>query len=271
MNITFCRQAFFYIMFLLLPLTGTAQTQDTPLKVISFDYPPYILTSTTQKGHGLEVDTFLKAIEGTHFKPEFSFFPLKRAIQIQIDFKKNGWPICIGAWNHFSDLPISKDLVPIQLGSGSFFAYSRRKNFENYKNIRKISDLANISVAAPRGSSVVIALRHIGIEPLEVSTFEQLFKILLAGRVDLIIMLDLAGEYHVKEKKLENAVRKIEQPIFEISTDIIIPKAHPNADVLISTLTHRLSKMRTDGELKKIAEKYFGKDQVPKYFWNQRK
>lgn len=252
-------------------IPGLAQSQDIPLKVISFDYPPYILTSTTPVGRGLEVDTFLKALEGSKFKSEFSFYPLKRAVQMQVDFKKNGWPICIGAWNHFSDLPASKELIPIQLGSGSFFAYSRLENIEKYKKIRQLSDLANISVAAPRGSSVVTALRRIGIEPLEVSTFDQLFKILLAGRVELIIVIDLAGEYHVKNNKLDNVVKKIEQPIYEISTDIIIPKEHPHADVLISTLTSRLSQMRDDGELKKIAEKYFGKDQVPKYFWNQRK
>lgn len=268
---TFCRQVCFCILLFLFSIQGAAQTQGIPLKVISFDYPPYVFTSPRQRGRGLEIDTFLKALEGSTFKPEFSFFPLKRAVQIQIDFKKNGWPICIGAWNHFSDLPLSKDFIPIQLGSGSFFAYSRLENIEKYKKIRQLSDLANISVAAPRGSAVVKALRKIGIKPLEVSTFEQLFKLLLAGRVDLIIVIDLAGESHVKENRLENVVRKIEQPIYEISTDIIIPKEHPHADILIATLTHRLSKMRTDGDLKKIAEKYFGKDQVPKYFWNQRK
>lgn len=264
-------QGCLFLLLLLLPLKLIAEPQHTPLKVISFNYPPYIFDTAKSLGHGLEIDTFLAALEGSNFQPQFLFYPLKRTVQMQIDFKKHGWPIYIGAWDHFRNLPTSKDLIPIQIGSGSFFAYSRSDNVEKYKKIRRLSDLHHISVAAPRGSSIVIALRRIGIEPLEASTFDQLFKVLAARRVELGLMIDLAGEYYMQEHKIHDSIQRLKHPIFEITTDIVIPKEHPHAPALISMLTSRLAQMRTNGELKKIAEKYFGDGNVPKYFWNQRK
>lgn len=259
------------LVFFLLHSPLAAESKSFPLKVISFDYPPYIFVAPTPLGRGLEVDTLLKALEGSPFRPAFAFYPLKRAIQIQSNFKENDWPIYVGAWNHFNELPARRNLTPIQIGSGSFFAYARAADTGKYRKIRKLSDLAKISVAAPRGSSIVAALRNLGIEPLEVSTFDQLFKVLALRRVELAIVLELAGDHYLKKRRFNGTLRRLDYPIFEITTDIIVPNDHPNAQALIQTLTSRVSHMRNNGDLKMIAEKYYGAGQVPKYFWNLRK
>lgn len=244
-----------------------ASTNDITLRVLSFDYPPYMHAKPVAGLPGLQVDILNRALAGTRYRAEFSFYPLKRAIALQSEMKKNGWPLFLGTRKNFDGLPIAKELTPIQISTANFVAFALKSEKKRLQFLRQLEDLKKLSIAVPRGSSVISVLKKMKINFLEVSTFEQLFSVLQLRRVDVAVVLELTGDYCLAQSHLHNSIIKLPSPLYQVATDVLVPTHHPEAQELIPLIANSLERMKRSGELNAIAEKYFGDGQVPKNYW----
>lgn len=238
------------------------------IKVITFDYPPFIHQTPVDGHKGLEVEIFEAALKGLQTKLSYKFFPILRAIWT---FKKNSEQelgAYIGTSVHLKKEISESKYYSLHIGQAQFVAYVRKGSKLDQKSEILLEDLKTVRVAAPSGSSVVNALKAAGIDPMLTNNFEQLFMVVDKGRVEVSVVLDIAGDSYLSkhQTELSNTIQKKPSKIFVIPLNIVVAKNLPDSKTVYEHLKSRLAKMRQNGELKEIAQYYYGKTPVPSEF-----
>lgn len=233
--------------------------------VMVFHYPPYMIEGSKGKAMGLEVDILEAALAKTVLKLNYRFYPIARATELIRYSALNDHPIYLGSSLHFTEDIERGKVYAVCIGRAQFVAYTFANSpIAKIKNLT-IEKLKPYRLAVLRGSTIKKPLAQAGINPLEARTFEQFFLVLDRGKVDASIVLDIAGDAELKSRKAKGKkkVVKIDRPLFEIPLAIVISRDHPQSTKLYEKLQARLTEMRKSGELKAIAEKYYGVGQVP--------
>jgi polar amino acid transport system substrate-binding protein len=91
-----------------------------------------------------------------------------------------------------------------------------------------------------------------GLPHQTVESIDSLFKILLVGRVDVIIFPELDSKYHIKNHGLSDKIAINTPPILEMSVYHFINKSKP---ALIKSMSELLAKLKETGELEAITLK----------------
>jgi ABC-type amino acid transport substrate-binding protein len=260
----------FMLMVFLKLLLMTLQLQATPpkvaLRVVTMEYPPFMLQTPTTQGQGLLVDILKAALRKSDFQIDLQFYPLKRAVLIMHDAEKNSWPVSLNSAEHFKEEITRGKIKAVQMGTASFYAFVRNTDKSKFQAVQSLADLKNLKVAAPRGSAIIPHLRKQNIVPLEVASFDQLFQVLEFKRVDVAVVLGLSGDALIESQSLQKSFMRLPSPLLSVSMDLLVPSGHPQAQKLIQTLHTNLSQMKQSGELAKIARRYFGKWPIPPFF-----
>jgi ABC-type amino acid transport substrate-binding protein len=269
------KSAFAFLLVVLLPHLGLASltsAKTEPLleqDVVAFHYPPYMLESPEGDRQGLEIDILKAALKNLKITFKFNFYPIRRATQAIQYSQLNNHPIYVGTSLHFNEEIKRGEVYAVCIGRAKFVAFTFANSpITKIKNL-SVEKLKKFRLATLRGSSINLRLKQAKVQAMETRTFEQLFEVLDQGKVDTSIVLDIAGEEELKKlpANKKRKIMKIPTSLFEIPLAIVISKDHPQSARLYNSLRQRLREMQMSGELRELAEKYYGKDQVPFDFY----
>lgn len=257
--------AFILKFSLLINFTWAYPTQ-IPIKLVTMEYPPYMIANPMTLEQGLEIDILKAALDKSNFNLELNFYPLKRAVAITRQAEKHNLPVSINTAEQFAKEIAEEKILAVQLAPSSFHAFIRASDRQKFSKIQSLSDLKGYAIVVPRGSAIVKPLLDQGIAPLEVSSFEQMFRVVKSKRADLAIVLGLSGDYFIEKNELQKTILRHPAALLSVSTDLLIPRAHPYAKPLSQTLQKGLGRIKANGEMLKIAQRYYGKSPPPKFF-----
>ncbi|WP_415063499.1 substrate-binding periplasmic protein [Bdellovibrio sp.] len=211
---------------------------------------------------GLMVEIFEQTIKPLRLKPDYHIFPLRRSV-VEMQKPRNIEKfVHLGTALNFKNEISAGVFSDITMITGAFAAYVSPKSSLTKGPSVTVEMLRSYRVAALRGSAVVPILKHSGINPLEVSNIEQLFKVLASNRIDVSLVLDLSGDFYLKDHP-QIKIAKVPSSITDVPLSFLIAKSHPHYDKIFPMISENLAKMRLNGDLKKIAERYYGVGQVP--------
>jgi ABC-type amino acid transport substrate-binding protein len=250
-----------------LPQGRAANADPDPMisqEVVAIAYPPYAGQKPNGEAYGVEVD-ILKAALGSKYKLNFHFYPITRSKEAIRHSKINNYPILLGSSLHFKD-DIQKGLISsVFVCRAKFVAYVLSENPLLKSKDLSIEKLKSHRVAVLRGSTSIKRLHQDKITPLEVRSLDQLFAVLDQGKVDVAMALEASGDEELRKSasKFKGQIIKIEAPLLEIPLAFSISNEHPRLKEIYERLQTRVAEMRQNGEIKAIAEKYFGSGRVP--------
>lgn len=254
-------RCFFALIALLLSCSSYASSLRS-LEVATFYYPPYMMESEKDSIEGFLVEIFEKTIKPIDMKLDYHIFPLRRSVIEVLKPHNRQKYVHLGTALNFKREIDTGLFSDITLLTGAFSAYVPAKSPLSKTTIITIEKIRTQRVAALRGSAVVAMLKDSGVLPLEVSNIEQLFKVLESGRVDVSLVLDLSGDFYLKSHPHFKAT-KLPSDLTKVPLSFLIAKSHPLHDKIFPMISESLSKMKANGDLKKIAERYYGVGRVP--------
>lgn len=252
---------FFALIALLLSCSSYASSLRS-LEVATFYYPPYMMESKRDSVEGFLIEIFEQTIKPLDVKLDYHIFPLRRSVIEVLKPQNRQKYVHLGTALNFKreiDAGLFSDITMI---TGAFSAYVPTKSSFLKSPLITIEKIRTYRVAALRGSAVVPMLKNAGVVPLEVSNIEQLFKVLESDRVDVSLVLDLSGDFYLKNNP-QFKVAKLPSDLTKVPLSFLIAKSHPLHDKIYPMISENLSKMKANGDLKKIAERYYGVGRVP--------
>lgn len=233
------------VVFLFLGFLSSSVFAET-VNVITFEYPPYILTS--EKG---AVDSIVsEVLKEAKYEHTRSVVPVKRTTYEFLN-SKNPDDILVSASLYTASLEnVSKiDLFNI----GMVFLYN--KKFNKDINPGNPESLKGKRLGTIQKSGTIEKFEKAG-AIIEESTVESNLKKLEAGRIDMLNMADI-GAYEAMKANKDFAVSK---PYLTLTTQIVIKKENAK---LYEDCKNAFNKIKKSGMYKNILEKYYGSGKIP--------
>jgi hypothetical protein len=137
--------------------------------------------------------------------------------------------------------------IPTSIDSIRVVAITRPDGAE----INSLADLAGRKIGAIHGLQLTDRIVQ-GLPHQSVDSIDSLFKILVVGRVDVILFPELDAKYYMKNHALGDKVTIHTPPILEVSLYHFINKSKPT---LIKDMSELLAKLKETGELEAITLK----------------
>lgn len=238
-------------------LSTLANADDSRVKFAIGEWQPY--TGEDIANYGMATEIVTAALSAVGLKPEYRFFPWRRAEAVVGDgeffgtFPYKETPERVGKF-YFSDVLFKSSfgiLIHKDNQSVSGFTYKKINDFENY------------SVGILAGTDAVsLPLKAAGVKIEEVKNANQNIKKLLNGRVDFIID-DRAVLYQSLQEVFANNHEKINDFKFlkkgfgeENVFGIMVSTRYPNSQEIMEKINSGLMNIRENGEYQKILTKY---------------
>ncbi len=133
------------------------------------------------------------------------------------------------------------------------------KNGKTLNKFVGLESLKGSTIGTFRGGFIEKELDAIGVEYESVGTVEQSIKMLLVGRVDFIITIEMTMEYLLKQQfsaDEQTAIIGYDPPYKLDKHYVAFSKAFPNALEISKDFTHGLHLIQEDGTFDKIKLKY---------------
>jgi len=172
--------------------------------------------------------------------------PAKRALRMAAEGDSDGELVRIAGLEFEHDGLI---LVPVPVGVVEGVVFTTRPPF----SVSGWSSLLSYRVGVQRGLRTLERGRY-GMEVLLASSTSQLFELMIADRVDTIVVPNLTGIKVLKTSGLKG-VRQLNPPLF--SHDLYHYLHWKNRD-LVPAITEVLRTMRSEGRIKQIRMDYIG-------------
>ncbi|MCV2362852.1 transporter substrate-binding domain-containing protein [Paucibacter sp. DJ1R-11] len=190
--------------------------------------------------------------------------------RIQVDIQVQPWPRAVQAaavqpnsiLYSLTRLPERESkyrwVGPISERRIMLYSLSKRRDIQPLKDLR---DLRELKVGVVRESAAARLLQAEGLRPgeeleLALDDGSNLRK-LLASRMDLIVLLDWAAAWHLKQLRLDYSTLR---PLLELDTrHSYWYGLHPDSDDrVVQALQAALDQLRSDGRYARLRQRYFG-------------
>jgi len=230
-------------------LSMTAQATEK-LTCATNEFAPFGFTENDTLT-GIEVDLVQEIAHRLKFDISLTMMPWKRMLQ----FMEDGTIDCMFAAFKTPEREVYMDYtsVPIHISSLVFF----EKDGSHIK-FETLEDLKGLTVGLVRGfktNEAFDAAVSKGVFRVdEVNNFDQNFKKLSAGRVDLVLVNRHVGGRILKKLGITN-VHPLPVPLSATPAYLTFSKKRQHAD-LVSLFDIELKKASSDGTYRKIFEKY---------------
>ena len=240
------RKMFFLLIFLFLT---PIQLFGAELKLATLEWEPYIYSHSDQ---GYVAQLVKMAFANSDYEVKLSFFPWARAVYVARNGTFAGYfPEYYSKKRaeefHFSE---SFSAAPLVL-------FKRKKDVIEYSNLR---DLEPYTIAVVRG--------YVNTEEFDKATYLrkektqsdlQSFKMLMGGRVNLVVADKYVGYYLIKSY-LPESLEFIDviEPLLETKKlYLCVSKQHPDAVKILQTFNNGLRNMRDNGFLENLKQRFF--------------
>ncbi|WP_147818709.1 substrate-binding periplasmic protein [Salidesulfovibrio onnuriiensis] len=238
------------LLFLFLS-TVPAMAQESVTLAVDI-WPPYVTGQGDNEVGGFVTDIVRQAFTATGMKTEISFSSWKRCIE----GVKHGEFTASYPWY---DIPERHEFAlfsePIcRLRYSIFYRRDRLGEFD-YQNI---SDLKEYTVATLRGTIGEVLLKEAGVKALYPLTPDLCFRMLMAGRVDIVVE-DLAAGRALIRNDYPDMIGKIataKKPLKDDPAHLIVSRKNPAAQHIVERFNRGLEVLRESGEYDMILKSY---------------
>ena len=212
----------------LLMISLFASASASEVKIIAFDYPPYM--DGNQEAKGMVPNLITKAMKEVGLTPRFVFYPVKRAFK---ELQKGDSLIL----STFRVLPPGnyQMLAITKARSGVF-------GFENNTNIKK--------VAYERGlHSIEKLLKDNDFNPMPVANYRAGLNMLKAGRVQGVHGVELTMHYYLEQGQIKKNITMLKDAFYTDDAGLI---ARPEHEEIISKILKGVKILKKSGMDKKL-------------------
>jgi polar amino acid transport system substrate-binding protein len=223
---------------------------DSDFSIAGAELAPHSGQALPQKGWVPQVIN--EALKSSGYRVDFQFLPFNRAL---VSVRK-------GQIDAMSPLYISelrKTFLyysePLVISKTSLF-YTKEKPV-NYRNI---SDLSGLKIAIMRGASVNPEFdKYQDMIRIEVTSYEQLVRMLLLGRVDALVGEEFVVREIIKNDNEFNGKHRLLQGDVALATQglyVAVSKAAPDAANKFNALKVGLSQLKASGRFNQILQQH---------------
>ncbi len=218
------------------------------------EWLPY--TSKNLDGGGVLVELVRSVVLEMGMRPEFIFFPWKRAERL------------VERGKVFAAFPYGKNadrLSRFQFSDNFFSAptvFFYRRGELPIESYDRFEDLRPYRIGGNRGYNYVQWFEKAGLKSHLAESQDQLIKMLEKGRIDLAAIDRGAGWMTIdtlfpgRRHEFSTMKRSIEQTDEEMGSHLMVSPGYPNQAELISKFNQALRVIRKNGMYAKILEKY---------------
>jgi len=137
----------------------------------------------------------------------------------------------------FSNIIFQSDMV--------FFSYKDDSTI----TYEQLSDLKDYSIGGVLGYFYKKAFEEAGLNVSYTSDEESAFKNLVAGRVDLVPMMDIIGWTIIKEKfpEIQRDFNTVQRPFNVTTSSMMVSKTYPESEKILEAFNAALDSMKEDG------------------------
>lgn len=180
------------------------------LRIGAYNFPPYMIENGHQladgaTGYGVDIDILREVLRRAGYKHSLRWVPFRR---LQLELKEVGSIDVANAFFYGEDYPTEKQIL-YDLGGYSILYAAKGK----FKKITDVEDLRGLTVGLVRGDSYgkkFDTLLDGDIFDVEEVQEDKLnFSKLMAGRIDLIVINSVVGEFLVKDMGIANKVEPV--------------------------------------------------------------
>lgn len=225
---------------------------DSIIVVATSPYEPYfIYNENTKEVSGKDYDIILEAFKETNFKVEFKIVPWDTSIKMVKAGLSDILPAISYDKTRESYLKFSDSY---RYESPYGFYTSKEQNI----NVNQLSDLDGKRIGVISGYTYFSELYNLNIRIEECSKEDILFKKLLKGQIDIVVLEMESGDYQVKKLKMEQMICK-EPYVFVLKNPVKTYLGfgiNRNHDLILETFNRKIKEMQQSGILQKIADKY---------------
>jgi polar amino acid transport system substrate-binding protein len=219
---------------------------DSDFSFTGAELAPHSGQALPQKGWVPQVIN--EALKGSGYRVDFQFLPFNRALvsvrKGQIDAMS---PLYISesrkAFLYFSE--------PLVVSKTALF-YTKEKPV----NFRQISDLYGLKIAIMRGASVNPEFdKYQQMIRIEVTSYDQLVRMLLLGRVDALVGEEFVVREIIKNDREFNGKHRLLQGEVALATQglyVAVSRAAPDAANKFKALNVGLSRLKVSGRFNQI-------------------
>ncbi|MHC1723839.1 MAG: transporter substrate-binding domain-containing protein [Aminipila sp.] len=225
---------------------------DSTIIVATSPYEPYfIYNENTKEISGMDYDLIQEVFKESNYKVEFKIVPWDTSIKMVKAGLSDILPAISYDKNRENYLKFSDSY---RYESPYGFYTSKDQNIK----VDQLSDLEGKRIGVISGYTYFTELYQLNLKLEESNKEEILFKKLLKGQLDIVVLEMESGDYQVKKLKMENLIRK-ESYVFILKNPVktYLGFGTVKSHALICDLFNKKIKaMQENGKLKKIAEKY---------------
>jgi len=226
--------------------------------VLSSEYKP--LVSETAADHGILAEIITEAFSRIpEYDVRFDFYPWTRCeALVESGYAWGAFPFSMTEERQkrflFSDILFQSDMV---------FFYDKRALDIVSLTYEDLSDLRGYAIGCVSGYYYKDRFEEAGLNMLFSPKEEIAFRNLVAGRVDLVPMMDIAGWTLLKEHFSEklSTIDTLEKPFDRTTGSMMVSKIYPESEIILEAFNLALKTMREDGTYQKLIEKIY--DQFP--------
>ena len=229
------------------------------VQITTEEYPPF--TTKNLKHYGLLSHIVTEAFLLEDIKVEYIFLPAARALYTTEAGQADGtlpWAERAGRETNF----LYSDPI-LDVGWESFFFRTDSKfNWDpEQKDYGALKDLTiGAIISYDYGEEFQKAEKNKVINVIRVRSLKQLFKMLLSGRINILISKKLVAEYtlqteftHTQALQLDSTPENRDRPSYDY---LLFSKKKPTAQYYLNALNNGLKKLRISGKYDEFIDNY---------------
>lgn len=225
---------------------------DSIIVVATSPYEPYfIYNENTKEISGKDYDIIREAFKESNFKVEFKIVPWDTSIKMVKAGLSDILPAISYDKTRESYLKFSDSY---RYESPYGFYTSKEQNI----SVNQLSDLDGKRIGVISGYTYFPELYNLNIRIEECSKEDILFKKLLKGQIDIVVLEMESGDYQVKKLQMGQMICK-EPYVFVLKNPVKTYLGfgiNRNHDLILQTFNRKIKEMQQSGVLQKIADKY---------------
>lgn len=238
---------------------GQLQAKERTITVVTNEYPPY--HDPHHKDHGLSFVIIRSIFGQAGITVKEKFLPTNRLIA---EMLQGHHLAMLGNKKNFKveDLEQMEE-VPYQLLR--LVLYYRKNQASEFAN-KPLASLAGKRAAVIRSSVTSKMFEDAGIKVTEVELIDSQFRMLAAGRVDMISVLDLTALEFLNSSKgqeFKDLLESAPKAIKTISGSIIFDRRNPDSREFAAIFRRELAVYRTKETYRTDLQKYYGEGELP--------
>ena len=239
----------------LVPIQVIADTRpDTVHFVEEANWPPYTPNSYGIATEGLALELMEAIFSQLDIKVELELLPWERALLYLKTGKKDGASVLTISPERQEYIDYTIETIPengfiyYHSGDGQHFEW---QSFEDLKGLQ-IGVVAGNSY----GPEFNQAAKELNLNMIEVPTSVNLFNMLLAKRIDIVLCSERNATDILKDSKFDGKISHTPNTYFDKGFHIGFSKKS-KAKMLIPEVNKVIEKMRAEGAIEAIVKKYF--------------